>query len=994
MAVATDPGQDAIAPVAPRSADPGAAAHGTGTPSAVGTGRSPRAGRTSSMTVGRDAELRRLRDSLARPPALVLIEGEAGMGKTRLVRELLAHADLAGTARLLGRSTRLRKPLPFGPVVDALAGAAHLLPGPAELSPVTAALRPLLPELAARLPPPLEPVGNRRQERHRIFRGFRDLLAGLGPAVLVLEDVHWADADTEELLRFLVGRLPERLGLALTYRPEDLADPTAPVLATPPAADVTYLHVALRPLEAADVARLAHAAGLRLDRQAAERLYERTGGVPLAVEETIAQLRDLSSANGRPIAAALAELPVPPSLHSQVRERVSRLGAAARRLAQAAAVLSGPASESLLTRVAGLSPSQATAGLVELVRRSVVRPDDRQRYAFRHALAQQAVRESVAEPVRQHLHRRAVQAMRALDPPPLDQLAYHCKAAGLTADWLRYAEAAADHALARGDDAAAAQVLHDVVTCPEAGPETRARLAFKLGRAALTGTGYAAALSALRSVLADSLPAPVRGLLRLCLGLLLRTRADSAGDGWTELEQAVTELECPGATALAMAGLGLPYLPDGAHVDDHLRWLAQADRAAADGADPAVVELVRGIHAGALVSVGDPAGWWMVGPVPDAAPPPDATRSTQRCLLTVYLAWSATCVGHHRVAETLLEAARQTCPGTGGDQLSRCLAGVGLLHDYAVGRWDGLAERAAAAGQSTPDVDVLASGARLVCGLLWLATGELRTAAAHLEAVEGPVPMAVSAAAGRARLAVLTGDVAAAVRWIRQAVTLVRQKGVWCWAADLVPTAVAVLARDPRTRSEARSLLDEFTAGVSGRDSPLAQVAVTAARAALAEAEGDHRTGAHLYGVAARGYAAVPRPYDSAAAWESRGRCLLAAGKDGTPEITEAMTVFERLSATRDVARCRHLLRSLGRRLPHHRGRRGYGDMLSPREREVVRLVRNGLTNREIAEALFLSSRTVEAHVARALRKLGVGSRRELAGREAVATRDGAPPDA
>src|SRR5690606_3599556 len=115
-----------------------------------------------------------------------------------------------GPAGLVGRSTRLHKPLPFGPVVDALAGAAHLLPAPAELSPVTAALRPLLPELADRLPPPLEPVGNRRQERHRIFRGFRDLLAGVGPAVLVLEDVHWADADTEELLRFLVGRLPER----------------------------------------------------------------------------------------------------------------------------------------------------------------------------------------------------------------------------------------------------------------------------------------------------------------------------------------------------------------------------------------------------------------------------------------------------------------------------------------------------------------------------------------------------------------------------------------------------------------------------------------------------------------------------------------------------------------------------------------------------------------------------------------------------------------
>src|SRR5690606_5344093 len=159
-----------------------------------------------------------------------------------------------------------------------------------------------------------------------------------------------------------------------------------------------------------------------------------------------------------------------------------------------------------------------------------------------------------------------------------------------------------------------------------------------------------AALSALRSVLADPLPAPVRGQLRLCLGLLLRTRAASAHDGWRELEQAVTELECPNTAALAMAGLGLPYLPDSAHVEDHLRWLARADRAAADGGDATVVELVRGIHAGALVSVGDPAGWCMVGPVPDAAPPPDAPRSIRRCLLTVYPTSEERRVGRGRIA--------------------------------------------------------------------------------------------------------------------------------------------------------------------------------------------------------------------------------------------------------------------------------------------------------------------------------------------------------
>ncbi|WP_238547001.1 response regulator transcription factor [Saccharopolyspora erythraea] len=87
---------------------------------------------------------------------------------------------------------------------------------------------------------------------------------------------------------------------------------------------------------------------------------------------------------------------------------------------------------------------------------------------------------------------------------------------------------------------------------------------------------------------------------------------------------------------------------------------------------------------------------------------------------------------------------------------------------------------------------------------------------------------------------------------------------------------------------------------------------------------------------------------------------------------------YAELGATRDAARCRHLLRSHGTTTPSRRGRRGYGNELSPREQDVARLLAGGRTNREIAEALFLSRRTVEQHVARVLRKLGAASRTEL----------------
>src|SRR5690606_31618803 len=263
-----------------------------------------------------------------------------------------------------------------------------------------------------------------------------------------------------------------------------------------------------------------------------------------------------------------------------------------------------------------------------------------------------------------------------------------------------------------------------------------------------------------------------------------------------------------------------------------------------------------------------------------------------------------------------------------------------------------------------------------VLGLLALATGRSREAADHLSTVGGSVPVAVAARAGLARLAAASGDLAAAERQVTEGLTLIRGKGVWCWAAELLPIAVAVLGRSPGHTgggvAAAEAVLDEAARGLVGRDSPLAAAALLAGRALVAEAKGALAAAAAGHAEAARAYEALPHPYAAAQAWEAHGRCLVAAGQDATGVLTDVAHRYATLGATFDGARARHLLRSLGGRVPHRRGRRGYGGQLSPREREVVRLVRTGLTNREVAEALFLSPRTVEAHVARALRKLGL----------------------
>ncbi|WP_344888894.1 response regulator transcription factor, partial [Nonomuraea antimicrobica] len=129
---------------------------------------------------------------------------------------------------------------------------------------------------------------------------------------------------------------------------------------------------------------------------------------------------------------------------------------------------------------------------------------------------------------------------------------------------------------------------------------------------------------------------------------------------------------------------------------------------------------------------------------------------------------------------------------------------------------------------------------------------------------------------------------------------------------------------------------------------------------------------------------AMPRPYGAARAAESEAGTRIALGdRDRAADlIAEALERYAALGATHDAARCRRLLREIGpdrsRPAAPRRGRKATGGVLSPRESEVARLVALGRTNREIAEVLFLSQRTVDTHVARVLQKLGVRTRAEV----------------
>ncbi|MFC7591859.1 hypothetical protein ACFQYP_55235 [Nonomuraea antimicrobica] len=203
----------------------------------------------------------------------------------------------------------------------------------------------------------------------------------------------------------------------------------------------------------------------------AAKLHERTAGVPFVIEEVV---RSLLDGDGRlPEPGALDRMPVPVLLGEAMAERLTGLSSAALRAVHAAAVLGLPAEEPLINAVSGGDPAEP--GLSQALQAGVLLEQQDGQYGFRHALARQAVYDAIPGPDRRLIHRRAMSALAALDPPPLVQLAHHARRAGDVAAWQRHGSAAADHAAAIGDIPLAVELLEGLLADPKLSQEARAR---------------------------------------------------------------------------------------------------------------------------------------------------------------------------------------------------------------------------------------------------------------------------------------------------------------------------------------------------------------------------------------------------------------------------------------------------------------------------------------------------------------------------------------
>ncbi|MBB6171781.1 DNA-binding CsgD family transcriptional regulator [Nocardiopsis mwathae] len=935
----------------------------------------------SPPLVGRDRERGLLARATAQQRAVVLISGEAGTGKTRLVHELGVPPDAPARAGpLLGRCHPAPAPFPYGPLIEALRGA----PIPARLNPVCGTLHPLLPECAHLLPDPPPAPADHSSRRHRLFRAFREILTALAPAVLVIEDVHWIDPDTRALLDFLVPRPPDRLTLVLTYRPEELPGdyPVAALAARlPPGTFRAELE--LDPLTPDDIGHLCDAMlgdHRPLPGGFAARLHTRTRGNPLAAVELLRHLRATGTDPARPTGPD--DTGLPPALRDALLERLSRLGRHARAIVHTAAVLGEPATEALLTAVAELTPVHAARGLDQALTRRILHTAPDGAIGFPHPLMLQAAYNSLPLARRRRLHRRAAAVLGTEPDPPYAAMAAHSREAGLHDAWTTYAEQAADRAVATGDDGTAAELLRDALTRPRLTPAARSRLAVKLGRAALTGLATEETITLLRQIIDEQgLSAGIRGELRLELGLLLLNQAGQGAQARNELARACAELSHrPALAARAMSALAVPRsTPE--PVDAHRRWLRRATAAAGHSGDPVISTAVAVNRATLLAQLGDARAWEVA--LPDPADPLERAQRREFTRGALNLADAAVMLGDYPRAEHYLRLTTELAT-TAEVPFTLVLVGAestGLLLDWARGRWEGLAERARGAARSPhlAGLPLVAAEIDLVRANLALAQGDPAEAEELLRGVGGAaaahlVPIRAAALGTLGRILLARGEAEGAWRGIDPVLCLIRSKGIWVWASDLTPGLEALLALGHDTLAD--DLLTRFAAGVEGAAAPAAAAALPRWRALVAEHRGQAAEAAALFAQAEAAYRALPRPYDAARMLEARGRCLPGEGE--TAVLAEALRAYLVLGASWDAARCRRALRERGVSTPHV-GQRGYGGALSPREQEIVRLAAGGRTNREIAAMLYLSPRTVETHVANALGKLGLRSRKELA---------------
>jgi len=975
---------------------------------------------TAGRFVGRTQELAQLRDLLARAahgePLVALLGGEAGIGKTRLAEQLAATASQQGVRVLRGACVPLgEEGLPFAPVTQALRDldAAEL---EAVAGPARAELGRLLPDLPwggeAAAGPAV--VGAGQGRLFELLLGVIERLAANAPLMLVMEDLHWADRSTRDLVAFLAASLRSgRVLLVLTFRSDEL-DRRHPLreLLGELARNRRVQRLELPRFTRAELAeQLAELLGADPPARLVQDIYGRSGGNPFFAEELV-----LVGGGAGPAA-------LPPSLQEVLLTRVVRLGHRTQQLLRVAAAAGPGVTEPLLAAVAGMEEAVLLEGLREAVDQQVLLPEPGgDGYVFRHLLVAEAVYSELLPGERGRLHTALAGALEAgleAGEAPASRaarLAYHWWAAGDQPRALHASVQAAAAAEEVYGFAEAQLQLERVLALWERVPDAKGRagmdrvaLLSRCGEAAYAAGDPARAAELVRQALPLVDPASQSqraGLLHEQLARCLRMLGDPAA--LAQQQQAV-RLVAPEPSPERARVLGsLAHLLALVDRFEEARGIAEEAAAIARQVGARAEEAnARTALGSALVHLGE---------TDTGLAELEAAGRLARQADDVIMMLRAS--NNH--ADLLLTAGRLEEAATvalGGLEEARRLGLVRFDGPYlagnatealvALGRWD-QAEQVSRQGLEAAPTDAVSVPLLCSRAVLELGRGDLDAAQARLQAARrllpAPIPEAQMAGplfAGLAELALWGGDLDQAKRLVAEAVPLVAANPRY--AAPLYGLGVRVeadraeLARahrpgqpapDDGTATALLARLDQAAAGPAGAGIP-----ELAAWHATALAERTRQQGPSdpaAWAAAAAAWERLGQPYRVAYAGFRHAEALLASSDHESAAVVlgRAAEVTGRLGARPLDTEIKALARRARLNLTPHASAPAVATGastpaeqlgLTAREAEVLALVAAGRSNRQIAQALFISPKTVSVHVSNLLAKLGVAGRVEAA---------------
>ena len=986
----------------------------------------------TSRFVGRVVELGRLEaafgDVGGGEPVTMCVGGEAGVGKTRLVTQFAGRVRESGACVLLGGCIELAEAsLPYAPVVEALRGLGRGLE-PAALDELVGPGRPLLARLLPELGQDEESTRSGltagSSARARLFEAFLALLERLAersPTALVVEDLHWADRSTLDLLTFLVRNLRAAILLVLTYRTDELhrRHPLRPFLAgLDRSGRVERLEVSRFDLaETADL--LAGILGARPDEELVERIYRRSDGNAFFAEELLAATRH----GGGPS--------LPPSLENVLLSRVQDLPEDAQATLRLVAAASGPVEAELLAAVSELPDADLLAALRAAVADQVLVPDPvSETYAFRHALTQEALYAELLPGERARLHARFARVLTehpefaAPNPRAAPaRLAYHWVRAHDPARALPAAVQAGMQSVAAYGFADAQRQFETALELWDQVADAQARV----GRDRVEVLQHAAesaylagdptrAITLTRAALADvdSAGDPVRaGLLHARLGTYLHA---TGGERALEQYQAAVRL-VPVSPPLAERAQVLAAFGEALVGHGHYR----ESRSLCEEA----IEIAREV--GALAEEGDArralgVDLAFLGDLDAGVEQLTQARALAHVVGKVddvarafaVLSGLLEAFGEMEDAAAVAAEGAEQAAGQGlGRWHSRFLSTTAARALFALGRWDeaDLLLQRAAEGVA-PELAAMRVFIHSARSQLDLARGRDDSAAEHLAVARDAYSLTVTQPwiaaplfAATAELAIVNGRLEDAGSAVAEGLRLCDGDvlfGGQLYALGLRAAADgAELASARRFSDEVRearrvgtALADELRARMSLAETE-GKVATPPikAQAVLCDAELARLRGhadPDLWVAAASAWEALAQPYPSAyARWRTAEALLLRGVTRDQVEspLRAAHTMATRLGAARLSAEIEALARrgrlnlaapaapDTAHRLPSSLDRLG----LTAREQEVLALVAMGRTNRQIAETLFISPKTATVHVSNILGKLGVRSRVEAA---------------